>query len=73
MTAKEAFLQLSYKFHGHWPGREQQEKRLRALADEIRAQRAASGDRAVGTMAALSRAQHNSGAAHVVLQGGARK
>ena len=70
MTAKEAFRQMSYKFHGHAPGKKQQEKRLKILAQEIRAQKAASGDNTVGSMSALARAQQNKGVAHVVLQGG---
>ncbi|RYY78598.1 hypothetical protein EON63_17675 [archaeon] len=29
LTQKEAFRQLSYKFHGHQPGRKKREKRLK--------------------------------------------
>ena len=33
MTRKEAFRQMSYKFHGHGPGQKKKEKRLKEVVE----------------------------------------
>lgn len=33
LTKKEAFRQMSYKFHGHGPGQKKQEKRMKTIRD----------------------------------------
>eukprot|EP00871_Galdieria_phlegrea_P001261 jgi/Galph1/2135/GphlegSOOS_G774.1 len=44
LTPKEAFRQLSYKFHGKGPGKSKQEKRLRKYVQELRSRMLASGE-----------------------------
>lgn len=44
LTPKEAFRQLSYKFHGKGPGKAKQEKRLRKYIQELRSKMLSSGD-----------------------------
>ena len=46
LNPKEAFRQLSYKFHGKQPGRKKQAKILQAYQDELDAKRTGHG----GTM-----------------------
>jgi len=69
LTQKEAFRQLSYRFHGHGPGQKRQEKRLKALemANKSATSRAALDS---GTMLSLTRAQEATGKAHITIQGG---
>ncbi|GMF31455.1 unnamed protein product [Phytophthora fragariaefolia] len=44
LTKKEAFRMLSYKFHGHEPGKKKKEKRLKQLKEELEAQKLLSGE-----------------------------
>jgi len=44
LTPKEAFRQLSYKFHGKGPGKAKQEKRLRKYIQELRSKMLSTGD-----------------------------
>ncbi|GJQ11972.1 hypothetical protein GpartN1_g3763.t1 [Galdieria partita] len=44
LTPKEAFRQLSYKFHGKGPGKAKQEKRLRKYIQELRSKMLSNGD-----------------------------
>eukprot|EP01041_Mallomonas_annulata_P000463 gene463-862_t len=69
LTQKEAFRQLSYRFHGHGPGQKKKEKRLKAIeiANKSATSRAALDS---GTMLSLTRAQEATGKAHLTIQGG---
>lgn len=67
LTKKEAFRQLSYKFHGQKPGKKKQEKRLRQFKDELRMNKLLSGEGASQTMKALEQRQQAAGQAHMVL------
>lgn len=72
LTQKEAFRQLSYRFHGHGPGKKKMEKRLKAMAVQNAAASSRTGvlEGAAGTMKSLTTAQAATGQAHVVVQGG---
>ena len=67
LTKKEAFRQLSYKFHGQKPGKKKQEKRLKALKEEIAMDKALTGEGSSATMKALERRQKKAGQAFVFL------
>jgi len=66
MTAKQAFRQLSWKFHGKAPSKRNREKRMleveKQLADQTK-------DKAMAYMDALQSAQQATKSAHVVLTG----
>ncbi|DAZ95956.1 TPA: hypothetical protein N0F65_009257 [Lagenidium giganteum] len=70
LTKKEAFRLLSYKFHGHRPGKKKQEKRLRQLKEELEAQKLLSGEGSTKMMKVLEKKQQVAKQAHVVLSGG---
>lgn len=70
LTQKEAFRQLSYKFHGIKPGAKKKAKRLKEYQDEMRASKQKSETSA--TMLSLTRAQEATGKAHVTVQGGVK-
>ena len=66
MTQKQAFRQLSWKFHGKKPSKKRQEKRMAEVEkqkDEL------TRDRAMEYMGALQTAQKKTKSAHVVLTG----
>ena len=66
MTQKQAFRQLSWKFHGKAPSKRNREKRLL----EVEKQLAEKGeDKAMAYMSALQAAQQSTKSAHVVLTG----
>lgn len=72
LTQKEAFRQLSYKFHGYGPGKKNLEKRLKQIEIERKMVKARAGvlDGSAGTMKSLAKTQEATGKAHVVVQGG---
>ncbi|GLE03345.1 hypothetical protein PINS_up012235 [Pythium insidiosum] len=70
LTKKEAFRLMSYKFHGHKPGKKKQEKRLRQVREELAAQKALSGEGSTKMMKALEKKQQQAKQAFVVLSGG---
>lgn len=43
LTLKEAYRQLSYRFHGQKPGKKKQDKRLKKIQEEIKAKKIFSG------------------------------
>ena len=43
MTQKEAFRELSYRFHGHRPGAKKREKVLKELQQQLKLQESISG------------------------------
>ena len=67
LTQKEAFRQLSYRFHGYGPGKKKLDKRLKALEDQNRAM-SSRGTLESGTMRSLLQTQEATGKAHVVVQ-----
>lgn len=72
LTQKEAFRQLSYRFHGYGPSKKKKEKRLKSMELQTSATSSRTGilDGAAGTMKSLVTAQEATGKAHVVVQGG---
>lgn len=70
LTQKEAFRQLSYKFHGIQPSRKKKEKTLKALAT-ANSSGSTKGSLESGTMKFLTQTQAATGKAHVTVQGGA--
>jgi len=71
MTQKEAFRQISYRFHGIEPGAKKKAKRLQEYQDELRASSSKGKTENTGTMLSLTRAQAATGKAHITVQGGA--
>lgn len=69
LTPKEAFRQLSYKFHGRKPGRKKQERVLRKLREDLQVNAMDMNDTPLGVMRAMHRKQMQSHQAHVVLRG----
>ncbi|RHY13082.1 hypothetical protein DYB36_002989 [Aphanomyces astaci] len=67
LTKKEAFRRISYRFHGHTPGKKKQEKRLKQIKEEL-AQQKNLGN-VVGRMETLDKRQKVAKQAHVVLSG----
>jgi U4/U6.U5 tri-snRNP-associated protein 1 len=59
LTQKEAFRQLSYRFHGYGPGKKKLEKRLKAMEVQTKATSSRAGilDGVGGTMKSLTTAQ----------------
>lgn len=70
LTKKEAFRVLSYKFHGHEPGKKKKEKRIKQLKEELAAQKLLSGEGSSKMMKVLEKKQKAAQQAHVVLSGG---
>jgi len=66
MTQKQAFRQLSWKFHGKMPSRKRREKRMLEVEKQMAEQ---TKDRAMDYMDALQHAQQSTKTAHVVLSG----
>eukprot|EP00622_Pseudochattonella_farcimen_P001945 FR736767.1.p1 GENE.FR736767.1~~FR736767.1.p1 ORF type:complete len:185 (+),score=42.87 FR736767.1:68-556(+) len=67
MTRKEAFRQMSYKFHGHGPGQKKKEKRLKEV---VEMEKTMMDTERFGTAAALQKAQKATGQAYIPLSGG---
>lgn len=72
LTPKEAFRQLSHKFHGKMPGKLKTEKRLKKLDEEKKLRQMSSTDTPLGTVSALQEKTRELGSAHVVLSVGNR-
>ncbi|CCI10108.1 unnamed protein product [Albugo candida] len=70
LTKKEAFRLLSYKFHGHEPGKKRKEKRIKQLKEEITSQKLLSGEGSTKMMKILEKKQKHAKQAHVILSGG---
>jgi len=70
LTQKEAFRQLSYKFHGYGPSQKKKEKRLKQLEVQNKATSSRAGilEGAGGTMKSLTQAQEATGKAHITIQ-----
>ncbi|CAG8704502.1 5196_t:CDS:2, partial [Acaulospora morrowiae] len=72
LTPKEAFRQLSHKFHGKSSGKSKTEKRLKKLEEERKLKAMSSIDTPLNMSTALQERQKASGSAHVVLSVGNR-
>lgn len=68
LTRAEAFRQLNYKFHGHGPGKNKLNKRLKILEEERARERKDQGIST--TMGALRQVQQATAKPFVVLSGG---
>merc|ERR1719253_861069 len=66
MTQKQAFRQLSWKFHGKGPSKKRREKRMLEVEKQMAEK---TKDRAMEYMDALQQAQQSTKSAHVVLSG----
>ena len=66
MTAKQAFRQLSWKFHGKGPSKKNREKRMLEVEKQLAEKKE---DKAMGHLQALQAAQQSTKSAHVVLTG----
>ena len=66
MTQKQAFRQMSWKFHGKCPSKKNREKRMLEVEKQMAEQKQ---DRAMDYMHALQAAQASTKSAHVVLTG----
>lgn len=68
ITSKEAYKQLSHRFHGKTPGKNKEEKRLKKMAEGTRMRKASmSGD---GSAALQRSRQKESGESHIMLAKG---
>jgi hypothetical protein len=65
LTTKQAYRELSYKFHGHMPSQKTREKRMRQMEREQERERHAVG--VPTTIAALQQRQEASGSAYIAL------
>ena len=66
MTAKQAFRQMSWKFHGKAPSKKNREKRLLEAEKQLAEKKE---DKAMACMHALQAAQQSTKSAHVVMTG----
>ena len=67
LTQKEAFRQLSYRFHGQGPSKKKMEKRLKEMQAKNK-ELFAKGATETGTMKSLVKAQEATGKAFVTIQ-----
>ncbi|XP_020150731.2 SART-1 family protein DOT2 [Aegilops tauschii subsp. strangulata] len=72
MTMKEAFRELSHKFHGKGPGKTKQEKRQRKYQDELKTKRMKSSDTPLMSAEKMREAQARSKPPYLVLSGNAK-
>ena len=68
LTPKEAYRQLSYKFHGVKPGRKKQEKILRKLKEDLQINAMKHGDTPLGMVSAMKQKQKQARQAGVVFK-----
>lgn len=71
LNTKEAYKQLSYKFHGKQPGKLKTEKRLRKIAEEMQVQRAENAS--LKSVETLMERQKEAGSAHLLLSVGSKR
>ncbi|TVU14820.1 hypothetical protein EJB05_38313 [Eragrostis curvula] len=72
MTPKEAFRDLSHKFHGKGPGKMKQEKRQKKYEDELKTKRMNSSDTPLMAAEKMREAQARSQTPYLVLSGNAK-
>eukprot|EP00941_MAST-03F_sp_MAST-3F-sp1_P003810 g3810.t1 len=67
LTRKEAFRQLSYKFHGQKPGRKKQEKRILQLEQEKQRQQMSVDDTPLNIVSKMRQKQEATGQSFLVI------
>ncbi|XP_062183891.1 SART-1 family protein DOT2-like [Phragmites australis] len=72
MTPKEAFRDLSHKFHGKGPGKMKQEKRQKKFQDELKTKRMKSSDTPLMAAEKMREAQARSQTPYLILSGNAK-
>lgn len=72
MTPKEAFRDLSHKFHGKGPGKMKLEKRQKKYHDELKAKRMKSSDTPLMSAEKMREAQARGQTPYLVLSGNAK-
>ncbi|RLM73211.1 SART-1 family protein DOT2 [Panicum miliaceum] len=72
MTPKEAFRDLSHKFHGKGPGKMKQEKRQKKYQDEMKAKRMKSSDTPLMAAEKMREAQARNQTPYLILSGNAK-
>ncbi|XP_053908440.1 U4/U6.U5 tri-snRNP-associated protein 1 [Cuculus canorus] len=69
LTPKEAFRQLSHRFHGKGSGKMKTERRMKKLDEEALLKRMSSSDTPLGTVALLTEKQKAQKTPYIVLSG----
>ena len=69
LTPKEAFRQMSHKFHGKKPGKNKQEKRIKQLKEEMKRKGMSSVDTPNMTVQAMKSEQERTQQAYILLSG----
>ncbi|KAG5285087.1 hypothetical protein AALO_G00033940 [Alosa alosa] len=69
LTPKEAFRQLSHRFHGKGSGKMKTEKRMKKLEEEALLKKMSSSDTPLGTVALLQEKQKSQKTPYIVLSG----
>ncbi|CAN6229584.1 unnamed protein product [Urochloa humidicola] len=72
MTPKEAFRDLSHKFHGKGPGKMKQEKRQKKYQDEMKTKRMKSSDTPLMAAEKMREAQARNQTPYLILSGNAK-
>ena len=72
LDSKEAFRQLSHKFHGKGSGKMKTEKRLKKAVEQMALKKMESDDTPLGSAALLREKQKDANSAYIVLSGGNR-
>ncbi|KAL3145439.1 hypothetical protein ABBQ38_001683 [Trebouxia sp. C0009 RCD-2024] len=72
LTPKQAFREVSYRFHGIEPSKKSKEKIQRKVRDEMAARKAATSEQPAGTLNQLKHAQAKANTPYVVLTGNIR-
>jgi U4/U6.U5 tri-snRNP-associated protein 1 len=67
LNPKEAFRQLSYRFHGQRPGKKKQEQLLRRIEETRQMQRMRVGDAALNGVARMKKEQASTGRSFIRL------
>lgn len=69
LTPKEAFRQLSHRFHGKKPGKNKQEKQLRLLAEDAKRKQMKATDTPLSSLQAMQMEQEKLQSPYIVLTG----
>ncbi|TNN89664.1 U4/U6.U5 tri-snRNP-associated protein 1 [Liparis tanakae] len=72
LTPKEAFRQLSHRFHGKGSGKMKTERRMKKLEEEALLKKMSSSDTPLGTVALLQEKQKSQKTPYIVLSGGGK-
>jgi len=72
LCAKEAFRQLSHRFHGKGSGKKKTEKRSKKVEEELLMKRMSSTDTPLNTLSLLQDKQRTEQSPYIVLSGGSK-